>query len=749
MSDLRKAIKQKLYRFLSVIFVVCTFICSPQAAILPDLIRLSIPLAHDNDYRIIHKDNRLDITFTKPVNLTKDLTAEIKEVIQKQILSSDKQNLSFELQIPVTISGRRHNNKLLIELIPQTLNQRYQKKTKINLDISSSANNNIFTFQPEKKILYTINTSPSVTTIYFLAPVDINVTGAEKYPHFTHIRQTPNAMGGINYEIPSRLLKAGEKDNLIILELAQTSDSEPMTHKENAYQKISSPQSKEIISLSFSWNTPTGAVVFERGEHLWIAFDHRKKLDIDEIAQMASPLATEVLEIPHTKGSVLRLKLQKGVSFHVRKEGLLWIIDLYKGKSPQKIKDVSLFTQYNALKQSYFYIPSESSGNILSVVDPEVGDNINIAPLSDVGLGISSTYEYPDLTFLHSTQGIALVPNTSDLRIERGNTGIVISAAERGLNISADLDYLRRQHSLSHTVAPTEIFDLNIPSSLQEKKYSEALTILQNDINEASSDKKPAAELNLAKYYLHMGMGPEALTILKKLNQISPYKDTDAMHTLLGVANFLSHRYNSALKHFSIDTLTDNDEAVFWRTIAASAISDRPENNAVLVSFIYLIKDYPQAIKSRIASVGAITALSAGDDISTKNFIDILKQSTSQNIYTQAEIKYLDAMRQSLQGYPRNAIRALKELSSSEDYKHSALARFESSRLSNRLGFLPLSPTIEIMERLYYVWGNKQFRLNLLKTLADLYTRNNDYYSAMRKLNQSLNLEEDDAREAT
>ncbi len=749
MSDLQKFIQQIFYGFLSVAFVVCFFTYSTQAEILPDLIRLSIPLDKNNDYRIIHKDNGLDITFTKPINLTKDLTAEIKEIIQKQTLSPNKQNLSFDLQVPVTISGRRHNDKLLIELVPQKPNQRYQKKTKINLNISTAANSNIFTFQPEKKILYTINTSPSITTIYFLAPVDINITGAEKYPHFSHIKKTSNAMGGINYEIPSRLLKAGEKDNQIILELVQPSNLEPTNHQENAYKKTSSPQNKEIASLSFPWNTSTGAAVFERGEHLWIAFDHRKKLDIDEIVKMASPLAVEVLEIPHTKGSVLRLKLQKDVSFHVRKEGLLWIIDLHKGKSPQKIKDISLFTQYNALKQSYFYIPSESSGNILSVVDPEVGDNINIAPLSDVGYGINNTYEYPDLTFLRSTQGIALVPNTSDLKIERGNTGIVISAVERGLNISADLDYLRRQHSLAHAVTPTKIFDLNIPESLQTKQYSEALTLLQNDINTASQEQKAAAELNLAKYYLYMGMGPEALIILNKLNQISPYKNTDSIHTLLGIANFLSRRYNTALEHFSIDTLTDNDEAIFWRTIATSAISDRPENNAVLVSFIYLIKDYPQAIKSRIASIGAITALAAGDDISTKNFIDILKQSSSQNIFTQAEIQYLNAMRQSLQGYPRNAIRALKEIAGSEDYQHSALARFESSRLSNRLGFLPLSQTIEIMERLYYVWGNKQFRLNLLKTLAELYIRNNDYYSAMRKLNQSLNLEEDNEQEAT
>lgn len=751
MSKIIKIIQHSIYRLLSVAIIACVCISTnARAEILPDIIRISIPLDKNNDYEINHQNNTLDISFTQPIGLDKDLTQDIKEIVQKQILSADNKNLSFELQIPVTVSGRRQQNKLLIELVPQNPHRRHQKKIKIPLNINSSDTNHIFTFHPEKKVLYTINTSPKHTTIYFLTPVEIIQQDSNKNPLFEQIRQTPNAMGGTNYEIPARLLKSGEKGNQIILELALPDDTEQALSAEsqNIY-KSKQDNDKDIVSLSFPWNVPTGAAVFERGNHLWIAFDHRQKIDIDELSSLASPLAAEILEIPHTKGTVLRLSLQKNVYSHVRREGLLWIIDLHKGKSSYKIKDIPLFTQYNASKQPYFYIPTENSGNILSVVDPEVGDNINIAPLSDTGIGINSAYKYPDLTFLHSIQGIALVPNTSDLKIERGNTGITISAHKRGLRISSDLDALRRRHSLAQTVAPSEMFDFNIPLSLRNKTYLDAIAILQNDINNAPEKQKSAAELNLAKYYIYQGLGQEALQLLNKINQDPIYKDTDAINTLLGVANFLSHRFDKAIQYFSSENLTNNDEAIFWRTIAASAISDRPENNAVLVSFIYLTKDYPLAIKKRIASIGAITALAAGDDISTQNFIDMLKQSPYQDVFSQTEAAYLSAMRLSLQGYPRNAIRALKEISDSPDLKHSALARFESSRLSNRLGFLPTSQTIENLERLYFVWGNKQFKLTLLKTLADLYTNTNDYYSAIRKLNQSLNLEEEDARADT
>lgn len=155
------------------------------------------------------------------------------------------------------------------------------------------------------------------------------------------------------------------------------------------------------------------------------------------------------------------------------------------------------------------------------------------------------------MTFLQSVQGLALVPKTTDLRIERGNTGIVISAEDRGLNISPDLDTLRRKQSLAQETMPTVAFDFSLPPQLLEKPFNEAIEQLQNDISSVPPEQQNAARLNLAKYYISMGMGTEALSILNELKNIPPYKDTEQMHTLLGIADFLTRRYASAIEHFS------------------------------------------------------------------------------------------------------------------------------------------------------------------------------------------------------
>ena len=740
--------------FTAVLLTLAFLLSIPQtlyAEPLPEIIRITLPLTEKNDYQINHIENRLIISFTHPIEISTDLTTSISDILGNQNLSSDRKTLSFETLIPLTISGRREHNKLIIELVPQTDSKRHLSTTHIGLDISRKDNTYLFQFNFPQRLLYTINAAPRKTTLYLLAPVSIKTNGQDIYPEFKNIRQTTNAMGGINYEIPSRLLSTDESNKHLTLEVSppETQFSD-ISNTEGGY--LFSDQTNnnlQTISLSFPWNVPTGAAVFERGGYLWIAFDHRRKLDIDSMIKQAAPLVSEILNIPHTKGTILRLTLREPINVGVRREGLLWIIDLYKDSVPEKIRDLSLFTQYDAGKRPYFYIPSSSSGNVLSVVDPEVGDNINIAPLSDLGSGINTPYDYPDMTFLHSYQGLALVPKTTDLRIERGNTGIVISADKRGLNLSSDLDTLRRKQSLAQDTQPSIAFDFNVSPQLLEKPYNDALSQLKNDIATVPTEQQNAAKLNLAKYYISMGMGPEALGILNELQTVSPYKDTEHIHTLLGIADFLSHRYSSAIEHFSYGNLAQNDEAIFWRTISSAAIEHRSENNAILISFISLTKDYPQALKERIASVAAAAALASGDDISAQNFIDILKGAPYKDLYRLAEIDYLVAMRRALQGYPRNAIKEFRELGNSESIKYSALARFEGAKLSNRLGFLPADKTIEILERLRFAWRDDKFRLNLLQTLAELYIKDNDYYSALRKLNQSLPLEDEEGRRQT
>lgn len=127
----------------------------------------------------------------------------------------------------------------------------------------------------------------------------------------------------------------------------------------------------QFASLSFAWNMPVSLAVFKRQNKLWIVFDHSQQIDIKELRNMAGDLAENIFQFPHPGATIIQLTPKEDVQFFVRKEGLLWIVDLFTSdQKPQPVKDMTIFTQYDSLNRPYLFIPTEAAGNIVSVIDP-------------------------------------------------------------------------------------------------------------------------------------------------------------------------------------------------------------------------------------------------------------------------------------------------------------------------------------------------------------------------------------------
>ena len=227
------------------------------------------------------------------------------------------------------------------------------------------------------------------------------------------------------------------------------------TAKRSSSSEMAVPQmtqennEKQSVSLSFPWNIPVGLAVFHRGDYLWIVFDHSQNIDIEALAANAAPLVDELIQIPNYQGLILRLKPKEGTYYTVRKEGLLWVVDILKRPFPdEEHRYLQAFTQYNSRKQPYLFVPVSNTGNVISTLDPEIGDTIIAAPSLDIGVGIEHPYTYPDLDILASYQGIVIISKTNDIVVSRATTGISIQGYNRGLNISHNLDYLKRQAML-------------------------------------------------------------------------------------------------------------------------------------------------------------------------------------------------------------------------------------------------------------------------------------------------------------
>lgn len=523
-------------------------------------------------------------------------------------------------------------------------------------------------------------------------------------------------------------------------QLPELKNKNNIISNQNLFSEKDSIVKDEIVSLRFIWNTPVNAAVFERNGKIWVVFDHQNRIDIKTLKAEAKHMASEIYTLPHPGGTIVVITPTSGVKYALRKEGLLWIVDLYTGRPPKfETQNLTIFTQYDSLKNAYLFIPTNRSGNIISLIDPEIGDIISIATTADLGLGFNIPYRYPDFDILSASQGLAFVVNAPDIILNRGNSGITLKAMGRGLNITSDLDTLKRNQQLITNEETNHInaFDLQIPQDLLNNNLYDVVESFKKQIISAPIDQKNFLRLKLAQYYIYNGLGTNALYIINQMRKLGlPESKTDRFYVLSGIANFLARRYKQAIQDFSEGAIPNSPEGVFWRTIAQSASEYKEENNAIIFAHISLMRDYPQTIKDEVAIIAARNAIATGDDLSSQNFIDILSSVPDRMRNLTPQIIYLTAQKLEMQGYIRNAIKEYQKLIDSDSAMFSAYARLHHTILSEMVNFIDIKSAIDELEKLRFAWGEKDFKIRVLSKLSSFYLKNNDYYNSLRVLNE-------------
>lgn len=718
---------------------------------------ISIFLPPSTDYEVETQNDKLLLSFNSPLAEDMQKTQEkLNSFVQSQKISEDKQSIELQMKVPYSVRTAYNNGILQIEILRQTStsNTNDQANKGVILDYGEHEGYERLSFSYVSKPHYAVKADKNASIISFLSPVEFNWEKIRETNIYPYLEQYTNQLGGTDIKIPHQLLKSFEYNNKIVLDIKKENQTSQTEKAENKSLNIITERNAlgqqdnigmenktvkdEVASLAFPWNMEVGVSVFQRGKYIWIAFDHQRTLDLDDLRNQSKNVTEQIIQVPHSKATILRILPKPNVRVGLRQEGLLWIIDLYTHNIDYKVRELPIFVQYNSMNQSYLYIPNNNSGNALSIIDPEVGDMILIGTETELGLAIDEAYRYQDLEILPAKQGFAIVPNASDIMLTKGNTGFSIKADNRGLNISDNLDNIKRQQQFLQKAS--DIFDLNIPAQLLQMNFLDAEKQIKEDIAKSKQEQQIRAKLLLIRYYLGMGLGTEAMQALKQLSPEEKQKVSPETYAALsGVANFLMRRYDEALDNFSVQGLQNNNEAIFWRALTDSALEFKKENDIVLLTFITIIRDYPQELKERIALVAADTTIKAYDDISTQNFLDILK-SSKNNDARRAQILYLNAQKFEYQGYPNNALKEYSYATMHKSQKYASLARFSKVDLEDRFKLINPKRAIEELERLRFAWGEENFKFKLLQRLAEIYESDKNYNKALLTYQQSLNL---------
>lgn len=480
------------------------------------------------------------------------------------------------------------------------------------------------------------------------------------------------------------------------------------------------------VSLSFEWRDPAAASIFMRNGFLWVVFDRKREFDLALLKRLGADVATDIQQLPGERGSAVRMSIPPGYVPQVRKDGLLWIVDVAPGKlKPQQ--PIAVIPQVGLASGSRILLPVPEPAAPVHFVDPDVGDRITAIPVVPLGSGVVQMRDLRDMRILPSVQGIALIAFADDIVIQPTRTGAVITRPS-GLALSVENKEVEGE-SLGGTGNASRIFDL--PVWVGNGSFLGNKQRLYNAVATSRGSQRDPARLELARFYFANGLGAETLGVLALMAESDPEILSDpAFRALRGGARLLNNNLPGAREDLFHERLDGVDEIELWRGAVLAREGDLQRAGLPMRSGGAILADYPETVKRKLALLGAEATLALGDAKSAEEFLRMLEQEypTARD---QAKLQRLQGALAELTGDYEEAIAKWEKVENGPDrYARSraALARIE---LLFRTEEINASKATEELEKLRFVWRGDAFEFQLLRRMGDFYLEAGNYRQAL------------------
>jgi tetratricopeptide (TPR) repeat protein len=493
---------------------------------------------------------------------------------------------------------------------------------------------------------------------------------------------------------------------------------------------VSAAQDSAVLRLPFA--DRMAMAVFVRNHALWMAWNTSTPLDLSDFDALPQTVVGKAQLLKTDHGTVLRMPVDDGVFPAVAKEkgSNEWAVLLTAAKRDLSVP-IKLAVNTEPPAPPHVFVSVLETTDPIKVTDPQIGDEIVITPLFNLGEGVSTEREFVDFILPSTAQGFAVVKKTDEVTVAQLRNGLRVGMA-RGTTLTPGLPEVVGSAGSAIGIATLFPYDLwKIESTTNSLLYSRAL--FHSVVESENPQEANEARLRLAQFYMGQGQAVEAIGLLDGINRTNPsYYRSSKLSALRGAANFLMYRFVDAAKDFSASELNNNKEIEYWRNTLGYLLGAPDKKDSYLDLNADYFSKYPPILRQRLAIVAADRAIAAKEYSTALKIFDTLHQDNLTSSIS-SYVNFLLAKVSADTGQTKEAQDMWDKLAVDSDHPF-VQARAEFSRIvwGMEHNTLTKDQAADRLERLRLSWHGDNLELQVITLLGEIYSENNDYLNAMR-----------------
>jgi hypothetical protein len=506
-----------------------------------------------------------------------------------------------------------------------------------------------------------------------------------------------------------------------------------------------------VLSFKAIWPKSVGMAIFKRAGYAWMVFDRPANMIMNPETQSVLNIIGGMEIIKGPTSTALRIHTVMGLepTAQATPDRRSWQID-YKS---QKIRPaVTIPAEYKEFADRQFglYLTVPSSGRVMQLNDPEVGDQIIVATVNVPGRGVNGERDFSEFTLLPSSQGIAITPKIAGIEIRPDFDGFMV-VKKSGVLLLA-------QNKPVEVTDPNKTNQKDVygpwinegpPSNPAILKYAEwrgdprknffdKEQDLLAQIGSLKTDERIDKRMELAKLYYSHGWMAEAIAVM---NVNAKWDETLARGAeflaIRGSAYIIEQNYKQATEDLRDQRFDEQPDIATWRAVLAVQQNDWAASDQYF-TMSDQPNDAPPANAKKMIGLAQIESEINNNHIDqAKTIIDRLNQDAElvkmHDIlnYWRGEI----AMRESK---PEDAVKLWESVLKSEEPYARPRAEFALIKHGEATGGLKREDIIARLERLRFAWRGDKFEFNVLQMLGRMQIQDGLYREGLFTLRRAV-----------